>query len=163
MKKSIVAILAVAIIGALGVYSNSHKIKANTSVQSTNTSTSAKMVATNPSSTSQDTTSNSSDSTSGSRSSGTYKDGTYTGNNEQTAYGPVQIQVVVSGGRIVDVKFVTMPDELGHTQEVSNESAPLLKQSTLAKQSANIDFVSGATQTSEGYKLSLQSALDQAA
>jgi uncharacterized protein with FMN-binding domain len=42
-------------------------------------------------------------------------------------------------------------------------SEPLLEQETLNKQSFHIDFVSGATQTSEGYQQSLQSALNQAA
>jgi len=38
----------------------------------------------------------------------------------------------------------------------------MLIQETLAAQSANIQAVSGATYTSDGYMRSLQSALDQA-
>jgi uncharacterized protein with FMN-binding domain len=45
---------------------------------------------------------------------------------------------------------------------ISSYAAPLLRQSALAKQSADIDLVSGATYTSEGYKAALQSALDKA-
>jgi uncharacterized protein with FMN-binding domain len=158
MRKSIVTILAVAIIGILGIYSRGHQSNDAASVQGADTTVTA-----NPTTTQQTTAASSDSSSSSASSTAAYKDGTYTGDNEDTAYGPVRIQVVISGGRIINIKFVSMPDELGHTQEVTNESAPLLKQSTLDKQSANIDFVSGATQTSEGYKLSLQSALDQAA
>jgi uncharacterized protein with FMN-binding domain len=45
---------------------------------------------------------------------------------------------------------------------ISGYAVPLLRQSALAKQSADIDIVSGATYTSEGYKAALQSALDKA-
>jgi uncharacterized protein with FMN-binding domain len=56
-----------------------------------------------------------------------------------------------------------MPGPEGHSKEVTAFSEPYLKQSTLTHQSANIDFVSGATQTSEAYEKSIQAALDQAA
>jgi uncharacterized protein with FMN-binding domain len=91
-----------------------------------------------------------------------YKDGTYSGNSEDNPYGTVQIAVVISGGKISNVNFLQMPGGSGHTDEVTRVAAPLLKQTTLQKQSGNIDFVSGATTTSESYQLSLQSALDQA-
>ncbi len=37
----------------------------------------------------------------------------------------------------------------------------MLRQEALQAQSAQIDLISGATYTSEGYSMSLQSALDQ--
>jgi uncharacterized protein with FMN-binding domain len=151
MRKSIVVVLAVAIIGALGVYNGSHKTNANTSVEGSNTA------ATSPAPASSDMSVASSQT-----SPASYKDGTYTGQTEETAYGPVQVSVVISGGKITGVNFLQMPSDLGHTQEVTAFAEPLLKNSTLSKQSAHIDFVSGATQTSEGYEQSLQAALDQA-
>jgi uncharacterized protein with FMN-binding domain len=155
MKRGIVAILAVAIIGALGVYGKSHSSTAqsasnDSSVQSDTNSAQAPQTP---------DTSNSSNQPS----AGAFKDGTYTGDSEDTVYGTVQIAVVVSGGRITNVNFLQMPNDQGHTQEVTAFAKPLLKQETLQKQSAHVDFVSGATQTSEGYQQSLQSALDQAA
>lgn len=45
----------------------------------------------------------------------------------------------------------------------SAEAIPVLSRETLQAQSGNIDTVSGATYTSEGYRQSLQSALDAAA
>ncbi|MBX4190512.1 FMN-binding protein [Candidatus Saccharibacteria bacterium] len=151
MRKGLVAILAVAIIGALGIYGKDHTSSAKTVTKPSSSST--------PESTAPATTSETSSS---SINSNGYKDGTYIGREVDTVYGPVQIKAIISGGKIIDVKFVTMPDDLGHTREVTNESEPLLKEETLAKQSAHIDFVSGATQTSEGYQQSLQTALDQA-
>lgn len=149
MRKGIVAILAVAIIGVLGIYGESKPGSAHQASPAQNTAVQASQAQPDQTSSAPQTSSS-------------YKDGTYTGREVNTVYGPVQIQAIISGGHIVDVKFVTMPDDLGHTQEVTNESGPLLEQETLAKQSAKIDFVTGATQTSEGYQQSLQSALDQA-
>ena len=113
--------------------------------------------------TTQSTVANTGSSSPTTSSSSSFKDGTYTGNSEDTPYGTVQIAVVVSGGKITDVKFLLMPNDLGHSQEVTAAAEPLLKEITLQKQSSNIDFVSGATSTSQGYQQSLQSALDQAA
>lgn len=152
MRKGIVIILAVAIIGALGIYGKSQSSSAKTPITDTSVQSAATTTPTTPSNTTS----------SAQTAAAAYKDGTFTGKAVETAYGTVQIQTIISGGRITDVKFVAMPDDRGHTQEVTNESAPLLKQETLSKQSAHIDFVTGATQTSEGYQQSLQSALDRA-
>jgi uncharacterized protein with FMN-binding domain len=46
--------------------------------------------------------------------------------------------------------------------EISNYAAPRLRDEALQAQSANIDVVSGATYTSQGYIKSLQAALDSA-
>jgi uncharacterized protein with FMN-binding domain len=155
MKKGIVVVLAVAIIGALGVYG-----KGRSGAGQPGTSGQPSFVQSD-SINSQDNPARS-DMSSASQAS-SFKDGTYTGSSEDTAYGTVQVAVVVSGGKITDVNFLKMPNDRGHTQEVTAFSEPLLKQETLQRQSAHIDFVTGATQTSEGYEQSLQSALNQAA
>jgi uncharacterized protein with FMN-binding domain len=46
--------------------------------------------------------------------------------------------------------------------EINNEALPILNEEALSAQSAQIDTVSGATYTSDGYIRSLQSALDKA-
>lgn len=89
-------------------------------------------------------------------------DGTYTGAAADTRYGPVQVQITVSGGRITDVQAVDYPDSNGRDQQINERAIPQLVSETLASQSAGIDFVSGATYTSDGYQRSLQSALDEA-
>ena len=91
-----------------------------------------------------------------------YKDGTYRASSDQNPYGTVEIAAVISGGKITDIKFLQMPNQEGHSREVTNFSEPLLKQSALDKQTANIDFISGATDTSFAFEQSLQAALDQA-
>lgn len=155
VRKAVITILAVAIIGALGVYGKS----GNNSASSASLAPSG---ASSPTSSDSGTPGDSTASPAASVPAGSFKDGTYTGNSEDTPYGTVQIAVVVSGGRITDINFLQMPDDRGHTQEVTAFAAPLLKQETIQKQSAHIDFVSGATSTSDGYEQSLQAALNQA-
>ena len=79
-----------------------------------------------------------------------------------TQYGPVQLKVTISGGRITNVEAVQLPSSDPKSAEISSYAAPLLRQSALTKQSASIDAVSGATYTSDGYQTALQSALDKA-
>ncbi len=78
-------------------------------------------------------------------------------------WGDVQVQVVVSGGRIASVTSLEMPYSDRRTQRITDGVEPILREEALAAQSAAIDVVSGATYTSTAYARSLQSALDQAA
>jgi uncharacterized protein with FMN-binding domain len=87
---------------------------------------------------------------------------TYTGDPASTRWGPVQVQITVADGTITDVSVVDYPQENGKDQQINARALPVLVQETLDAQSADIDMVSGATVTSDGYVESLQSALDQA-
>jgi uncharacterized protein with FMN-binding domain len=87
---------------------------------------------------------------------------TYDGSAVQTRYGTVQVAVTVAGGKITNVAFLQLTGNDGRSNDINNQAAPILLQETLSAQNANIDTVSGATFTSEGYLQSLQSALDQA-
>ncbi len=102
----------------------------------------------------------------GSSSSGSGSSGsgaaTVTGDTAQTQWGPVQVQITVSSGTITDVTAVQYPSGNGRDQEINSYALPVLAQEAVAAQSANIDHVSGATVTSDGYVQSLQSALDKA-
>jgi uncharacterized protein with FMN-binding domain len=109
----------------------------------------------------------SSSSTSGSSGSGTKSGGTgarktVTGSVAQTRWGPVQVELVVRGGKITKVSVVQYPHGNGRDQEINSQALPVLIQETEQSQSASIDMVSGATVTSTGYHESLQSALDKA-
>jgi uncharacterized protein with FMN-binding domain len=87
---------------------------------------------------------------------------TVTGAVESTQYGPVQVQVTVSGGRIADVKAVQLPGaDNPRSSQISASASPQLRQEALTAQSASVHVVSGATYTSQGYQASLQSALTQ--
>jgi uncharacterized protein with FMN-binding domain len=86
-----------------------------------------------------------------------------TGNVANTAYGPVQVQVVVATTRIVKVNILEQPSSTEHDLQIGQFAFPKLIGETLSAQSARIDSVSGATYTSGGYIKSLQSALDNGA
>jgi uncharacterized protein with FMN-binding domain len=79
-----------------------------------------------------------------------------------TKFGPVQVRVHISGGRITDVQAMRLPADTKLSQRISAYAGPLLQREVLRAQSARIDTVSGATYTSQGYRQSLQAALDSA-
>jgi uncharacterized protein with FMN-binding domain len=78
-----------------------------------------------------------------------------------TQFGDVQVEVVMSGGKLTDVVALELPTGR-RSGQISNYAAPTLRQEALQAQSAKIDLVSGATYTSDAYTQSLQAALDQA-
>ena len=80
----------------------------------------------------------------------------------QTRWGPVQVQITVDGGQDHRRHRGAVPERQRPDQEINSYALPVLAQEALAAQSADIDHVSGATVTSDGYLQSLQSALDQA-
>jgi uncharacterized protein with FMN-binding domain len=85
-----------------------------------------------------------------------------TGPVVDTQYGPVQVRVTLQGGRVADVVALQLPSDRSRSVEISNYAAPRLHDEVLRAQSAQIDVVSGATYTSQGYIRSLQAALDSA-
>lgn len=80
---------------------------------------------------------------------------TVVGSAESTRWGPIQVRAVFAGGRLTDIQIVQAPND-GPT----NRALPVLETEALRAQSADIDTVSGATQTSEAYADSLQAAID---
>ncbi|MEU2863920.1 FMN-binding protein [Streptomyces mirabilis] len=106
----------------------------------------------------------SSGSSSGGSSGSTKSSGTktVTGDTIQTRWGPVQVRVTLKNGKITDVTAVSYPTDNPRDQEINSYAIPQLRREALAAQSAQIDSVSGASYTSDGYKQSLQSALDSA-
>jgi uncharacterized protein with FMN-binding domain len=84
--------------------------------------------------------------------------GNFTGPLENTQYGAVQVQITVSNGKITNADG-SLPQGGSH---VGQDAMPQLNQEVLTAQSAQIQGVSGATYTSQGYIQSLQQAIDQA-
>jgi uncharacterized protein with FMN-binding domain len=149
MRKTLVIIFAVAVLGGMSIYVNKHKDSDSSTVTA------------QPSSSQTDTSS--AGGSAANSSSGSYKDGTYSGSAAETPYGTVQVAAVISGGKITDVKFLRMPDDEQHSVEVTQMAEPQLKESTLSNQSADgLDMVTGATSTYYGYQESLQAALNKA-
>ncbi|MBP6060845.1 MAG: FMN-binding protein [Candidatus Pacebacteria bacterium] len=93
---------------------------------------------------------------------GKYKDGTYTGDVVDAYYGDMQVEVVVSGGKITDVNILKSPDGRSTSVRINDKALRILKQETIVAQSAKVDSVSGASYSSPAYIESLTSALAQA-
>lgn len=87
---------------------------------------------------------------------------TVTGNEAGTRYGPVRVQITVTKGKISAARAVEFPLNSSRDAQINSFAIPQLEQETVSAGNANIDMVSGATYTSEGYLTSLQSAIDKA-
>jgi uncharacterized protein with FMN-binding domain len=79
----------------------------------------------------------------------------FTGPTVETLFGPVQVQIALSGRTIIDVQALQLPSD-------RSRSARILRSEAIQAQSARVDIVSGATYTSRAYAQSLASALKQA-
>ena len=86
--------------------------------------------------------------------------GTFTGDSVDVRYGFVQVKITVENGKITDAQAVQSPT--GRNDRWTQMSVPVLRERTLAAQSANISGVSGASFTSYGWYTSLASALAKA-
>ena len=93
---------------------------------------------------------------------GLYNDGTYVGSVADAYYGNVQVQAVISNGKIVDVQFLNYPQDRSTSRRINSVAMPYLTQEAISAQSANVNGVSGASDTSAAFKQSLSSALAQA-
>ena len=87
---------------------------------------------------------------------------TYSGDAVSTRFGNVQVEITVENGKITDSTVLQVPWNDHKDQQINSYAVPILNQEAVDQQSANIDMVSGATYTSQGYIQSLQSAIDQA-
>lgn len=171
MRKTIYSLLSIlsAAVLSLSFLASNRTVETTLADSSTTTSTSPETTST-PSPTTPSTTtaspepdaqaSSGSDATT---SSTGLNDGTYTGDSTSTPYGPVQVEIVVSGGSITSANAVIYPNSSGHDQMINSQAVPILNSEVLSAQGDQISMVTGATYTSEGYLTSLQSALDQAA
>jgi uncharacterized protein with FMN-binding domain len=93
---------------------------------------------------------------------GTLKDGTYDGDAIKFKYGTAQVEIVVSGGVITEVKALKLPTAGGYTKRVTTFFQTDIPARIVADQGWKISNVGGATYTSRAYSQSLQSAINQA-
>ncbi len=91
-----------------------------------------------------------------------FKDGEYTGDPVEILWGIVQVKAVVQNGRIADVQFLQVPFDRPRSVEISDLAKPALKSEAIQAQSANVDLVTSATETSYGFRRTLASALAKA-
>ncbi|TQS42046.1 FMN-binding protein [Cryptosporangium phraense] len=87
---------------------------------------------------------------------------TYSGSVASTQWGNVQVTITVSDGKITAVDVPVYPDGNRRDAEINEYALPALEKEVIAAQSADIDTISGATVTSDGYRESLQAAIDAA-
>lgn len=112
--------------------------------------------------TTSSTSNTKSSSSSTSTSTGKYKDGTYTGTSTSTRWGDVQVQITVANGKITKINVLSSPDSEQKSIEINEQALPTYKSEAIKAQSANIQQISGATETYKGFTGSLQDALNQA-
>jgi len=93
---------------------------------------------------------------------GTLKDGTYDGDAIKFKYGTAQVEIVVSGGVITEVKALKLPTAGGYTKRVTTFFQTDIPARVVADQGWKISNISGATYTSRAYSQSLQSAISKA-
>ena len=86
---------------------------------------------------------------------------TVVGTTEQTPYGPLQLSVTFTNGKVSAVQALQTPNRHGESVQINAYAVPILTKEAVAAGSANIDTVSGATFTSQAYTQSLQSAIDK--
>lgn len=93
---------------------------------------------------------------------GKYKNGTYTGDSIDASYGYVQVKVIVSGGKIADVQFLSYPNSRSTSRNLNAKAMPYLISEALVAQDSNVDGYASASYTSQAFIESLSSALSQA-
>ena len=94
---------------------------------------------------------------------GRYNDGEFVGEAADTEWGAVQVKVIVRDGSVTDVQFLQYPSHRRRSLEISGWALPALRSEAIRAQSAQVDFVSRATITAEGFQQSLATALGRAA
>ena len=95
-------------------------------------------------------------------SQGQYRDGSYTGPVTDAFYGQMQVQAIVQGGKLTQVQILQYPHDRRTSQNINSQALPYLQSEAIQAQNAQIDFVSGATLSSNAFVQSLQSALQNA-
>lgn len=93
---------------------------------------------------------------------GQYRDGSYTGGVADAQWGYVQVKAVVQGGKLTDVQWLQYPNDRSRSVEINSIADPELTSEAIQAQSAQVDIITGATDSSEAFIQSLGDALSQA-
>lgn len=160
MKKFMVAVL---IIGAFIFYSfiydhsNPVAVVPNSTSETSSSSSSSSNTPANNSTSSTSSTSNTSGGASGS-----YKNGSYTGSVADAFYGNIQVKAIIQNGKIKDVQFLQYPNDRNRSIMINSYADPQLTSEAIQVQSANVNIITGATDSSDAFIQSLTYALSQA-
>jgi uncharacterized protein with FMN-binding domain len=88
--------------------------------------------------------------------------GTYVGPSVPTAYGNMQVQLVIKAGKITQVQPLVIGYGDGTSQRINASAVPTLEQRVLSAQTYKVQYVSGASYTSQGFLASVQGAMAKA-
>ena len=91
-----------------------------------------------------------------------FRDGQYIGNVADAFYAYIQVKAIISGSKFVDVVFLQYPNERSTSVAINGQAMPYLKDEAIQAHSAQVDIISGATDTSQAFIQSMASALSQA-
>jgi uncharacterized protein with FMN-binding domain len=132
----------------------------DTTTNSGNGSTNTNTSGSNSGSSSNSNSSSGTDTTNTTASGAT--DGTYDGDTVQTRYGPMQVEVVIKGGKIDSATTLQHPGGDRTSDQINAQVVPMLNGAIVQYQTLNFGNVSRATISTNAYKQSAQSALDKA-
>jgi uncharacterized protein with FMN-binding domain len=93
---------------------------------------------------------------------GQYVDGMYTGSAANAYYGNIQVRATISGGKLTNVTFLQYPNDRSTSRYINQQAMPELKAEAIQAQSASVNGVSGASDSSAAFQQSLADALAQA-
>ncbi len=164
MKKFTVAVV---IVGAFVLYSLLYGWAHLSALQPAtandpNTTTRPSVTSTSPSATPTTGASGSSTPTPTTPSSSLYKDGSYTGSQADAQWGFIQVKAIIQNGKITDVQFLQYPNDRNRSVQINAYADPQLTSEAIQAQSATVDVITGATDTSQAFIQSLSDALNQA-
>lgn len=91
-----------------------------------------------------------------------YRNGSYTGIVADAQWGYVQVKAVVQGGKLTDVQWLQYPSDRSRSVEINSIADPELTTEAIQAQSAQVDIITGATDSSFAFIQSLGDALSQA-
>jgi uncharacterized protein with FMN-binding domain len=89
-------------------------------------------------------------------------DGTYKGPAANAYYGLVQVQATIENGRLAKIGILSYPSDRRTSRYINGQALPMLEQEAISQQTADVDFITGATLTSEAFVQSLGGALAKA-
>jgi uncharacterized protein with FMN-binding domain len=93
---------------------------------------------------------------------GQFKNGSYTGAEADAQWGYIQVKITIQNGKLTNVQFLEYPNHRDRSVEINNYAMPQLTSEAIQAQSARVDVISGATDTSEAFMQSVGDALSQA-
>ncbi len=159
MKKFVVAVF---IVGAFILYSFWYHSNAVALVPTGSTTSNSSASTSSTDTASPASTASPIASAAGTSGSGTYRDGTYIGSVADATWGNVQVKAVIQNGKITSVQFLQYPNDRNRSVMINSYADPQLSSEAIQAQRANVDVVTGATDSSQAFIQSLSAALSQA-